>query len=345
MSDIKKVNVSFVGSDEYYDISIGSNLIEQFNELFDVSQYSKVFVLSDDKVAPLHADKLPVGAKLITIKSGESAKNIETIQQIWQQLFDGGADRKSLLINLGGGVIGDLGGFVASTYMRGIDFINIPTTLLAAADASIGGKTGFNFAGIKNLLGTFAQPKAVIIDVDAFKTLDKRTFNEGFAEIIKHAAVFDEHYFAELEKLLPSPNPEQLIDILQKSSQLKADTVMADEKESGERKLLNFGHTIGHAVESLSHEQSTPLLHGEAVAIGMVAEARLGEEANITSPGTVDRIISLLSKVNLPTEIPAWAIKEKLDTKISKDKKNHGTRINWVMLGQIGSAKVDVQLD
>ena len=349
MTEVKKVNLSFVSTSDKYSISIGTGLINRINDFIDTGKYTKIVFLTDSNVAQYYLEaaqlNLAKESESIVIKQGEVQKNLATIDYIWDQMLQFEMDRKSLLINLGGGVIGDLGGFAASTYMRGIDFINMPTTLLAAADASIGGKTGFNFADLKNMIGSFAQPKAVIIDIDTFNTLDERTYNEGFAEIIKHAAVFDTNYFSELEDTLPKPDLEKLVNILQKSSQLKADIVMADEKESDNRKFLNFGHTIGHAIESLSHEQDQPLLHGEAIAIGMIAEARLGELNNITKPGTSDRIKTLLRKANLPIELPDWIEIEQFNDKIIKDKKNQNQKINWVMLNAIGSAQIDVLID
>lgn len=349
MSDIKKISLNIKNSAQAYDISIGFGLISKIAEIVSLDSYSKVVILSDSNVSKHYLESLQsslsIESSSIIIEPGESQKHLKTIENIWRQMFKLGIDRKSLLINLGGGVIGDLGGFAASTYMRGIDFVNIPTTTLSAADASIGGKTGFNFAGLKNMIGSFAQPKAVIIDVDTFKTLDKRIYNEGFAEIIKHAAISDADYFDYLENVLPNPTEDQLVKILEKSCQIKAGIVSADEKESGERKKVNFGHTIGHALESLSHQKAESLMHGEAVAIGMVAEAKLGQESGFTEPGTSTSLTRLLGKVSLPTEIPAWANQEELDAKIIKDKKNTNLAVSWVLLEKIGSSKFDVSIN
>ena len=332
-----------------YPIVINQGLLAELNKHVNKHTYSSIFVVTDKNILKLYGKQVSkqVNAQhIIAIEPGENDKSLATVRYIWQQLNLLNADRKSLVVNLGGGVVSDIGGFAASTYMRGLDFINIPTTLLSAADASIGGKTGFNFEGIKNLVGSFAQPKAVLIDVDTFKTLDDRTFNEGLAEIIKHAAVFDESYFKQLHDVLPKPNQKQLTEILYKSCQIKADTVSKDEKEAGQRKLLNFGHTIGHAVESLSYEAKAaePLLHGEAVSIGMVAEAKLGEKSGFTEAGTSDKLKLLLEKVNLPTAIPSWAKDSQIEQKVLKDKKNQSQKLLWVMLRKIGEASADISL-
>src|SRR5690606_32174448 len=205
--------------------------------------------------------------------AGEENKNIDFCIGIWKMLLDFGAERNSLLINLGGGVVTDMGGFAASTYKRGIDFVQIPTTLLSQVDASIGGKTGIDLDTVKNIIGTFTQPEAVYINVDFLNTLDKRQLVSGFAEMIKHDFIFDASYFEDL-KGFSFDRPDE--DLIYRSVGIKNEVVKQDPKESGLRKILNFGHTIGHAVETYSIDNDdNPLLHGEAIAVGMICEAYL----------------------------------------------------------------------
>ena len=230
--------------------------------------YSRVFILTDQNVAPHWLGKLKRGAlqdaREIIIKPGESEKNLGTLQQIWQALLDGGCDRKSLLINLGGGVIGDMGGFAASTFMRGICFVQVPTTLLSQVDASVGGKVGVNFSSIKNLLGAFEQPDAAFIDLNTLSTLPTREYHSGFAEIVKHGLVFDRSYYQELQPLTTPLSSKELASVVSHSCQIKSQVVEQDTRESGLRKILNFGHTVGHAIESLSHKTLSPYLHGRS---------------------------------------------------------------------------------
>ena len=244
----------------------------------DVSQ---IGILTDENVGRfwLQTVKKIIGRETvdIIIPTGEKSKSINQAKNIWRKMLKNGFDRKSLLINLGGGVIADLGGFCASTFMRGISFIQIPTTLLAMVDASVGGKTGVNLDDVKNIIGTFTLPNNIIIDVDFLKTLPKRELIAAFAEIIKHSLINSRKHFDLVTRKKPLEfNNKELIEIINRSVQLKRRIVEKDFKEvTGLRRSLNFGHTIGHAVETLCLQRKNPLLHGEAVAIGLVAESRL----------------------------------------------------------------------
>ena len=246
---MKKLSIKLIVTQErQYPIFVGSHVIEKIDTVFDFSGYSKLFIISDETVAPLYLDKLqnflPAKTVKIILPSGESAKDIQYLTKIWQQMIDEQLDRKSLIINLGGGAIGDIGGFAASTYMRGLDFINIPTTLLAQVDESVGGKTMINFHGIKNIVGTFYQPSAVIIDVDTLKTLPERQLLNGFAEIIKHGLIKDKQYFDLVTSKKPTDfSQEELVEIIARSNIIKAEFVENDEKESGMRKIVNYGHS------------------------------------------------------------------------------------------------------
>lgn len=345
---MSKIDVKFKRAESSYSIFIDEDGLSKLSQVFDLSAYSSLHVITDEVVGPLYVrklqDKLSQEAGIITIKADESGKTIASAELAWKELLNQGADRNSLVINLGGGLVGDVGGFAASTYMRGIDFIQVPTTLLAATDASIGGKTGVNYLGLKNMVGTFTQPKAVIIDTSTFGTLNDRLVAEGLAEIIKHGAIHDEEYFSWLEDKLPDIANEHLTQLLERSCRIKVEIVQDDESEQNNRKLVNFGHTLGHALESNSHELEDVLLHGEAVAIGMVAESRLGEQAGITRQGTTDRLKALLDKAGLPTELPEWAEQGAVESKLIHDKKNKAGQINWTLLEQIGTGKTGCEI-
>ena len=342
------VQVTIPRANLSYPIVIGAGSIGLLADYINLDEYSSIFIIADktldSSLAQALQDSVPKQAHTINIVGNESEKHLETVQTIWQQMFDLGADRKSLVLNLGGGVVGDMGGFAASTYMRGIDFVQIPTTVLAAADASIGGKTGCNFAGHKNIIGVFAQPAAVIIDIDSFKSLNKRLFNEGLVEIIKHAAITDDEFFQWLEDKLPGLSDAEMIEMIEKSCKIKAKIVSEDETESSSRKLLNFGHTAGHALESMSHETDTPLLHGEAVGLGMIIEARLGEMAGITVEGTSERITNILKQIEMPVSY-GDINKGQFSEKLARDKKNIGNQINWTLLVSIGQALINQKIN
>ena len=238
----------------------------------DTSKYSNVAILVDENSKKFCLDKLPKIKNSITIElnSGENYKNLSSCNFIWQQLVKHEFDRKALMLNLGGGLIGDIGGFCASTYKRGIDFIHIPTTLLSMVDASIGGKTGVNFNNIKNLVGIFNNPKSILINPEFLKTLNDQELKSGFAEVVKHALIYD----LSLWNQITSTEFEDFNweDIITKSIQIKNKIILQDPLEKGERKKLNFGHTYGHAIESYYIDQGIPILHGEAIFIGMILE-------------------------------------------------------------------------
>jgi 3-dehydroquinate synthase len=328
-----------------YKVFVGAGLLDKIGTLHDLERYSRVFVLTDDTVGPLLLDKLlaalPDGTVSLTLPAGEQHKSIESIQKVWEALHEAGCDRKALLLNLGGGVICDLGGFAASTYMRGIDFLNLPTSLLAQADASVGGKTGFNFGGIKNLIGTFNQPVAVIMDTGTLSSLPKREFTAGFGEIIKHGAIMDRSHF---EKVTVKPPSEftgnELATIVAESCRIKAGLVGEDEAEGGRRKMLNFGHTVGHAVEALSHGTDRPLLHGEAVSIGMVTEGLIAQSIGLLAQDDLEQLRQALQNAGLPVSASGFSADDVL-TKMRSDKKNDGGELNFTLIKGIGQAVYD----
>lgn len=334
-------------ADITYQIFIGKNTIMRLADLMDLSSYSKIAVISDKNlINHLNILEKSLSRELtkIIIQPGENQKNIDNIQTIWQQLQNAKFDRQSLIINLGGGVITDMGGFAASTYMRGIDFVNIPTTLLSQVDASVGGKTGIDFSGIKNLIGTFKQPKMVVIDVEILKTLPDREYISGFAEIIKHGLIADESYFERTTSNSPLKFPDdELIDIITRSCEIKKQIVEKDVNEKGLRKILNFGHTIGHAIEAISITTDTPLLHGEAISLGIISEAKISNLLGFISENDLNIIKKALKNAGLPdhTEIQAEKVIEILES----DKKTSFGRINWTLLKSIGEAIYDISVD
>ena len=326
-------------------IIIKSNAIGQLHELINLAPYSKIAVLTDRTIAKLWLSKLTDNLKSkpveIIIPSGEKQKNVTTLTSVWQQLKNHQLDRHSLLINLGGGVICDLGGFAASTYMRGIDFIHLPTTLLAQVDASIGGKTAINFNGLKNIIGTFTLPKAIIIDPQTLSSLSVNQITDGMAEVIKHGLIKDKKHF----QLAVSKKPFQLsqkdlIQLIKQSSQIKLDIVSQDKKEANLRKILNFGHTIGHALESSSQNTKSPLPHGQAVSLGMVAEAKLSQLKGFLTNKELNLIEQGLKHVCLPIRTKTLPIKSIL-TLIKSDKKNQAQTINFTLLKSIGQSVIN----
>lgn len=328
---------------------VGKNLLEKINTLFDFSKFSKIAVLTDDHIQMSLISQISLMRKslnrqltIITIPAGENEKNIETVKKIWAKMFDSGLDRKSLLINLGGGVICDMGGFVASTFMRGIDFLNIPTTLLSQIDAGVGGKTGINFMDLKNGIGVFKNPICTIVDVATLKTLPKRELISAFGEIIKHGVISGREYFDFVTSKKPEEFSEnEMIEIIKGSIKIKSEVVKKDPEEKNLRKVLNFGHTIGHAIESLSWKTDKPLLHGEAVAIGMVFEN------NLASSNCVSCIAETIEKVLINAGLPTKITNIKTDDIIKiilSDKKNVQGEILFSLPEKIGKVIPNVKI-
>ena len=320
------------------------NSVEELVKFVKQGDYSRFFVLTDENTA-IHC--LPVikerfdgmdNFDIIEINAGEESKDIDFCIGVWKLLIDFGADRKSLLINLGGGVISDMGGFVASTFKRGIDFVHMPTTLLSQVDASVGGKTGIDIDSIKNIIGTFTQPKAVFISFDFLKTLPARQILSGTAEMLKHGLIADAGYWAALKNSdLTQPTPE----LIYHSIGIKNKVVIEDPTEKGIRKALNFGHTIGHAVETNSLvNDKDPLTHGEAIAIGMICESYLSHKKTGLSSEELAEIVQVIGDL-----YPKYHIKESshdaLCALMLKDKKNQNGKINCTLLTSIGQCQLD----
>ena len=313
-----------------YSIWIGENSLSKL----DISTYSKVAILVDENTKRDCLHKLPKieNALIIEIKSGEEYKNISTCNFIWEQLTINNFDRNSLLINLGGGVIGDMGGFCAATYKRGLDFIHIPTTLLAMVDASVGGKLGIDFKGLKNQIGLFNNPKSVLISSEFLETLVENELKSGFAEVVKHALISDSSLWVKL-KNLPFTDLDWE-DIIDTSVQIKNKIVLADPFEKGERKKLNFGHTFGHAIESYYLEKGTPISHGEAVFMGMILETEISDLSETKKNEIKNYILSNFA-------LPYTPKKSNLHKFLINDKKNQDGRINFTLLSEIGNCSFD----
>jgi 3-dehydroquinate synthase len=282
---------------------------------------------------------------VFAIPQGEEQKSIEMTQLLWREFSAAKLDRASIILCLGGGVVTDLGGFAAATYMRGLACVHLPTTLLGQVDASVGGKVGVNFDGQKNLIGAFAPPHAVVADTTTLETLPAIERRGGIAEMIKHALAFDHAYAEDLLALDPRlPVPAETARLVARSVELKAGIVERDEREAGARRLLNVGHTVGHALESLSLETEHPLRHGDAVAIGLVAEARIAELVGLLTSQQRSQVKTLVGRFELPVRLP-WAVSEDaVIERILQDKKVFAGVVRWPLLDGIGSAKLDVDV-
>jgi 3-dehydroquinate synthase len=320
------------------------NSIDELVKFIEQGHYSRFFILTDENTAehclPLVKSKVEYmdNFDIIEINAGEESKDIDFCIGVWRMLIDFGADRKSLLVNLGGGVISDLGGFAASTFKRGIDFVHVPTTLLSQVDASVGGKTGIDINSIKNIIGTFTQPKAVFINLGFLETLPPRQILSGLAEMLKHGLIQDAAYWHQLKASdLTIPSAE----LVHRSVEIKNKITIEDPHEKGIRKALNFGHTIGHAVETNSLiNDKDPLSHGEAIAIGMICESYLAHKKTGFPAEELQEITETLNKL-----YPRYTIKKSdFDTLLEimkKDKKNQNGNINCTLLTNIGQCNID----
>ena len=328
-----------------YSVHIGLNVFQELNEFLDNNNYSKIFLLVDENTVQFCISDLTAkvkklqDAEIIETKSGEENKTLEVCMQIWRVLTALKADRKSLVINLGGGVLSDLGGFAATTFKRGVDYINIPTTLLAQVDASIGGKTGIDFDHLKNQIGLFSNPKAVFIFPAFLKTLSKKQILSGFAEVIKHALIADEEYWKFIKNFNPAhPDWE---NIIYHSVQIKNNVVLQDPEEKNLRKVLNFGHTIGHAFETLFLESGQPaLLHGEAVAAGIFCEAFLSYKKAGLEHTQLDEICGFLLKMYKPIPFHRNDIERLLEI-MQQDKKSENGQILFTLISKTGNALIN----
>ncbi|WP_422361834.1 3-dehydroquinate synthase [Reichenbachiella sp.] len=330
---------------ENHRTEITNDITQSIRNFLAGKKYSKVAVICDENTEehclPLVLEALPEHF-LLKIDSGEENKHLGTCEQLWMALTEAGFDRKGLVINLGGGVIGDMGGFVASTYKRGMDFLNIPTTLLSQVDASVGGKLGVDFHGFKNHIGLFAEPQNVLIDTCFYATLPERELRSGFAEVIKHGLIYDKNYWQKVHSV--GFEGAQWSALVDRSIAIKKEVVKADPFESGLRKILNFGHTIGHAVESYFLDKGDQrLLHGEAIAVGMICEAYLSYKFTGLDSKELEEIAAYLIKVYNPTNIDQSLFDEIIGLTL-QDKKNEGGVVQFSLLSEIGKCKVNIPI-
>jgi 3-dehydroquinate synthase len=330
-----------------YPIHIGSQLIDRADLYKKHLKGSFTAVVTNQTVAPLYADRVvktleSLGQKvrLVVLPDGEVYKTWETLQKIFDALLESGADRKSTLIALGGGVIGDMTGFAAASYMRGVRFIQVPTTLLSQVDSSVGGKTGINHPLGKNMIGAFYQPQAVIADLDTLKTLPPKELAAGLAEVVKHGAIADADFFSWIEKNIESLNacePKAMEHAVQRSCEIKSQIVALDEKEGGVRATLNFGHTFGHAIEAgMGYGE---WLHGEAVGCGMVLAADLSVRTGRLTKDDYQRIKNLVTALKLPSAPPKLGVSRYIDL-MSVDKKAEGGEVRYILLDGIGRSTI-----
>ncbi|VAW57347.1 3-dehydroquinate synthase [hydrothermal vent metagenome] len=327
-----------------YPIYIGNNLLEQSQLLIQHIPGNSALVVSNETVAPLYMDAVEnslsdIRHKTLILPDGEAHKNLNVLNTIYDALLENHLDRNTTLIALGGGVIGDITGFAAATYQRGVHLIQIPTTLLSQVDSSVGGKTAVNHPAGKNMIGAFYQPKAVIADTTTLNTLEQRQLSSGLAEVIKYGLIRDEPFLEWLEQnidLLLNRESNALAYAIENSCQNKAEVVAADERESGQRALLNLGHTFGHAIEAGMGYGSW--LHGEAVASGMVMAARLSQKLGWISEAEVDRVINLLEQANLPVHAPKKMTPEHFLKLMSLDKKVSDGELKLVLYTSMGKA-------
>lgn len=317
-----------------YEIFIGENILSGVDKFVS----GKALLVTQKNILELCAEKFPYEVALIP--DGETAKNLREAEKLYTRAIETGLDRKSVVIALGGGVVGDLAGFVAATFMRGVNLIQIPTTLLAQVDSSVGGKTAVNHALGKNLIGAFHQPRAVFIDLKFLKTLPEREIKSGLGEVIKYGVISDEKFFSYLEdnadKILQR-DLKTLAHVVRRSCGIKAAVVSSDEREAGLRRILNFGHTLAHAIEEETHYEK--YRHGEAVAVGMMAAALISLELGKTSAENVHRLENLIKKFGIMTTCTGLDA-DKLYAVTFRDKKTVGGVVNWVLMKDFGEVEI-----
>ena len=337
-----------------YDIKIGTGLLSRLGaECARLGLGTRCAIISDTNVAPRFGKaaqnalaKAGFAPALITIPAGATAKSLKTVEACYNQLAAQRLERKSFIVALGGGVVGDLAGFAAATYLRGLPFVQVPTTLLAQVDSSVGGKVGLNLKAGKNLVGAFHQPRLVLCDLHTLGSLPRREYRAGLAEVIKYGVIYDSGLFRQLERDLPKLlhcDARALAAVVARCCAIKAEVVRQDETESGLRAILNFGHTIGHALEAISHYGK--YLHGEAIAIGQVAAARLSAEVLGLPAPEVERIEAIFRRAGLPTRLELNAPqRKKVLTAMQLDKKVSGGEIKFVLARRIGAVQFGQQV-
>ncbi len=335
-----------------YEIFIGENLFDDAAKFINSPNFSKkVMVVTDENIFNIYGEKLrkifsiyDTNFEMKILPAGETSKTLEKAEKLYTCAIESRLDRKSVIVAIGGGVVGDLAGFVAATYLRGVNFVQVPTTLLAQVDSSVGGKTAVNHKLGKNLIGAFYQPKAVFIDIATLKTLPPREIRTGLGEVVKYGVISDADFFSYLEKNIEgilSGNVEILKQIIKRSCEIKAEVVSRDEKESGLRRILNFGHTIAHAVEEETHY--TKYNHGEAVAIGMIGAALISQKLNYVDAEKVQRLKNLIERFGMYTHCDGCTV-EGIYKALFRDKKTVGGKINWVLMKDFGNVEITAEV-
>ncbi len=342
----KKLTIE-IGASKSWSIIIGDGILGKFGEFIDFKLYSAIVLMTDTATGKLYGQQVKEALEatrkrviVFTVPVGEDSKSLEEAERVYRFLMNNNVGRKALLCVLGGGVVGDLGGYIAATYLRGIDYIQLPTTLLAQVDSSIGGKVGVNFGEKKNIIGSFYQPRAIVSDVTLLQSLPAEEMRNGTAEVIKYGLAMDKELFQRLsDRGKGEFTPSELVDIVERCSILKTEIVKADETErSGQRAILNFGHTVGHAVEA--SVGSWGQHHGEAVAIGMVAAAKISEQMGMLNSKSVDEIDNILTRFGLPARCRGMT-PDKLLGAMKFDKKATDGQVKWVLLEEIGHGVVN----
>ena len=339
---MRKVRVNL--GEKSYDIVIGYDIGQEIVDFVKGAGYSKkALLVTDTHVGPLYGKQVQqllveagLEATLMQIPAGESSKNLSVANDLFTRAIELGLDRKSPVFALGGGVVGDLAGFVAATYMRGVPFVQIPTSLLAQVDSSVGGKVAVNHELGKNLIGAFYQPQAVFMELNYMKTLPQREIYTGLGEIIKYGIIYDADFFAFLEanrEQVLALEPEALVHMIARSCEIKAAVVSEDEKEAGLRRILNFGHTIAHAIEK--ETGYVRYNHGEAVATGMVGAAYISRELGLIDETEYNRVREMIARYNLPLQAAGVTV-DAMYGDIFHDKKTVGGKVTWVLMEKIG---------
>lgn len=339
--------------DRSYPILIGSGLLASVAATtLDRVPATSVALLTHPHLARQYAapilegfSKRGVRVETILVAPGERSKNLATMARLYESMVAARLDRKSVLVALGGGVLGDLGGFAAATFLRGIPFVQVPTTLLAQVDASVGGKTGVDLPSGKNLVGSFHQPSAVIVDTDTLRTLPIRELRAGLAEVVKYGIIRDKCFFEFIETSAPALlalRQDPLTQAIFRSCEIKAEVVSADETEQGMRAILNYGHTIGHALEAVTGYRRYK--HGEAVAIGTVSAALIGEEIGLTPGAVTGRIVAVLEAYGLPTAFPPEVDVESIREAALRDKKTVGGKLRFILAREIGTVETGMDV-
>ena len=332
-----------------YEVCIAPGLLSELGTLTRANApHDRATLIIDDKILDTHGRTATASMKaagytplVATMTSGEDHKNLATVEKLYHKLLDERLERKSPVVALGGGIVGDTGGFVAASYLRGVPFVQCPTTLLAMVDASVGGKVGVNMPQGKNLIGAFHQPVLVVIDTDTLETLPKRELICGLAECVKHGVIRDPELFDWIDQNVDAIlklDPGTLVELVERNVRIKAAVVMEDEKESGVRAHLNFGHTFAHAIEAGT--EYGKYLHGEAVALGMVAATRLAADQGRCDAGLTDKLVALLNKIGLPTKAHGLPATDKLMAIMRSDKKVADGRVRLVLPDRLGAVSI-----